>query len=173
MSDSKDDPFAVSRRVLVGAASATPLLAGARPASPSDDVTARCDEWLVLDTEIDRLSSRWSDLETVLVQEKQWHKMTPDQREALSPTEEMQAIDDQLEGLFEQRRQWLDVLPTLVARDMRGVASKLQVAVKVMDVQRGDGFDLFKGAVAEMQGVRCAHCGAPVVENRLASPNAK
>jgi hypothetical protein len=172
MSDSKDDPFAVSRRVLIGAASATPLLASARPVSPND-VTARCDEWLAIDAEIDRLSLRWSDLETMLVKERQWRKMTPDQREALSPTEEMDAIDVQLEGLFEQRRQGLDVLTALVARDMRGVASKLQVAVKVMDHQRGDGFELFKGAVAEMQDVRCAHCGAPIVESQPAPPNAK
>ena len=173
MSDSKDDPFAVSRRVLIGAASATPILAGVGPASPSDDVTARCDEWLALDAEIDRLLSRWSDLENLLVKEKRWHKMTPDQREALSPTEEMDAIDKQVKGLFEQRRQRLDALPALVARDMRGVASKLQVAVKVMDHERGDGFELFKGAVAEMQSVRCAHCGAPIVESRPAPPNAK
>jgi len=164
MSDSKDDPFAVSRRVVIGAASATPLLAGARLAPPSDDVAARCEEWLALDAEIDRLLQRWSDLENVLVKEKRWHKMTPDQREALSPTEEMDAIDKQVKGLFEQRRQGLDALPALVARDMRGVASKLQVAVKVMDHERGDGFELFKGAVAEMQDIRCAHCGAPVVE---------
>ncbi len=173
MSDSKDDPFAVSRRVLIGAASATPLLAGAGPGSPSNDVTARCDEWLALDAEIDRLLSRWSDLENMLVKERRWREMTPDQREALSPTEEMDAIDKQVKGLFEQRRQGLDALPALVARDMRGVASKLQVAVKVMDHERGDGFELFKGAVSEMQDVRCAHCGAPVVESRPPPPNAK
>lgn len=173
MSDSKDEPFAVSRRVLIGAVSATPLLAGARPASPSNDITALCDEWLALDAEIDRLSLRWSDLETVLVKEKQWHKMTPDQREALLPTEEMQAIDERLKGLFEQRRQGLDALPALVARDMRGVTSKLHVAVKVMDHQRGDGLELFRGAVGEMQGVLCAHCGAPVVDSRSAPPTAK
>ncbi len=173
MSDNKDDPFAVSRRVLIGVASAKPLLAGARPASPSDDVTARCDEWLALDAEIDRLLSRWSDLENVLVKEKRWQNMTPDQREALSPTEEMDAIDRQVKGLFEQRRQGLDALPALVARDMRGVASKLQVAVKVMDHERGDGFELFKGAVAEMQDVRCVHCGASVVERRPPSLDAK
>jgi hypothetical protein len=108
--------------------------------------------------------SRWSDLENVLVKDNRWHKMTPDQREALSPTEEMDAIDKQVKGLFEQRRQRLEALPALVARDMRGVASKLQVALKVMDHERGDGFELFKGAVREMQGVRCAHCGAPIVE---------
>jgi hypothetical protein len=164
MSDGKDDPFAISRRILIGAASATPILANVLPASPSDDVTTRCDEWLALDAEIDRLLSRWSDLENVLVKEKRWHEMTPDEREALSPTEEMDAIDKQVKALFEQRRQGLDALPALVARDMRGVASKLQVAVKVMDHERGDGFELFKGAVAEMQGVRCAHCGAPIVE---------
>jgi hypothetical protein len=173
MSDSKDDPFAASNPVVIGAAGAPPSQESARPASLSDDVTARCDGWLALDAEIDRLSSRWSDLETVLVKKKQWHKMTPDQREALPPTEEMQAIDAQLDRLFEQRRQELESLTTLVAWDMRGVASKLRVAVKVMDHQRGDGFDLFKGAVAEMQDVRCAHCGAPVVENRPAPPDAK
>ncbi|MDR7230310.1 hypothetical protein J2X45_001391 [Caulobacter sp. BE264] len=173
MSDSKDDPFAVSRRVLIGAASATPILASVGAASPPDDVTARCDEWLALDAEIDRLLSRWSDLENALVKERRWREMTPDQREALSPTEEMDAIDKQVKGLFEHRRQGLDALPALVARDMRGVASKLQVAVKVMDHERGDGFELFKGAVAEMQHVRCAHCGAPIVESRPPPPNAK
>lgn len=162
MPDSKP-PFAVSRRILIGAASATPLLASASPTSPSNDLTARCDEWLALDAEINRLSLRWSDLETVLVKEKEWHKMTPDQRVTLSPTEEMHAIDEQLEGLFEQHRQGLDVLPTLVARDMRGVACKLQVAINVMQHQRGEGFDLIDTATREMQSMPCAHCGAPLI----------
>jgi hypothetical protein len=159
----KKELFAISRRVLFGAAGAAPLLTGTELIGPSHDVIVRCDEWLALDARIDRLCLRWSDLESVLAREKNWSQMSPDERQALSPTEEMAAIDEQLKGLFEQRRQRLDVLPTLPAHDMRGVTGKLAVAVQMMRPQRNDGYELIESATREMQGMRCAHCGAPVV----------
>jgi len=97
MSDDKE-PFAVSRRVVIGAASAAPVVAGAGGAAVPDAAVARCAEWLALDAEIDRLGLRWSDLETILVRQKRWERMTPEERGELLPSEEMDAIDDRSDG---------------------------------------------------------------------------
>jgi len=154
--------FALSRRVVIGAASAAPVVASAGAGALPDPVIARCADWMALDAEIDRLGLRWSDLETILVREKRWERMTSDERVALSPTQEMDAIDEQLEPLFEQRDAWLEALPAVRATDMHGVAAKLEVALRVMVHQQGDGYDLFKATMEELRTARCPKCGAPV-----------
>jgi hypothetical protein len=161
MSDDKE-PFAVSRRVIIGAASAAPVVAGAGGAAGPDAAVARCAEWLALDAEIDRLGLRWSDLETILVRQKRWERMTPEERGELLPSEEMDAIDEQLKPLFDQREAWLGALPTVRTRDMYGVAAKLEVALQVMAHQQGDGYDLFKATMEELRTARCPNCGAPI-----------
>lgn len=163
MSDDKD-PFAVSRRVVIGAASAAPVVAGAGAgiAASSNEAMTRCAEWLALDAEIDRLGLRWSDLETILVRQKRWERMTPEERGELLPSEEMDAIDEQLKPLFEQRETWLEALPAVRAGDIYGVAAKLDVALQVMAHQQGDGYDLFKATMDELRTARCPNCGAPV-----------
>jgi hypothetical protein len=162
MSDDKG-PFAVSRRVVIGAAGAAPVVANAGAgAAMQDQAIARCDEWLALDAEIDRLGNRWSDLETILVRQKRWERMTPEERGELLPSEEMDAIDAQLKPLFDQREAWLNALPKVRARDMHGVVAKLEVALQVMVHQQGDGYDLFKATMEELRTARCPNCGAPV-----------
>ncbi|AYV45572.1 hypothetical protein CFHF_16815 [Caulobacter flavus] len=86
--------------------------------------------------------------------------MTPDERVALSPTQEMDAIDKQLEPLSEQREAWLEALPAVRASDMHGVVAKLEVALRVMVHQQGDGYDLFKATMEELRTARCPYCGA-------------
>ena len=161
MSDDKG-PFAVSRRLVIGAASAAPVVTGAGGGALADPAVARCAEWMALDVEIDRLGLRWSDLETILVRQKRWERMTPEERGELLPSEEMDAIDKQLEPLFEQREAWLEALPAVRATDMHGVAAKLEVALRVMVHQQGDGYDLFKATMEELRTARCPNCGAPV-----------
>lgn len=161
MSDDKG-PFAVSRRVVIGAASAAPVVSGAGGVAPADPAVARCAEWMALDVEIDRLGLRWSDLETILVRQKRWERMTPEERGELLPSEEMDAIDKQLEPLFEQREAWLEALPAVRATDTHGVVAKLEVALRVMDHQQGDGYDLFKATMEELRTARCPNCGSPV-----------
>lgn len=162
MSDDKG-PFAVSRRVVIGAAGAAPVVANTGAgAAMQDQAIARCDQWLALDAEIDRLGNRWSDLETILVRQKRWERMTPEERGELLPSEEMDAIDKKLEPLFEQRGAWLEALPTIRANDMHGVVAKLEVALRVMVHQQGDGYELFKATMEELRTARCPNCGAPV-----------
>jgi len=161
MSDDKE-PFAVSRRVVIGAASAAPVVAGAGGAAVPDAAVARCAEWLALDAEIDRLGLRWSDLETILVRQKRWKRMTPEECGELLPSEEMDAIDEQLKPLFDQREAWLEALLKVRAHDMHGVAAKLEVALQVMVHQQGDGYDPFKATMDELRTARCPNCGTPV-----------
>ncbi len=161
MSDDKE-PFAVSRRVVVGAASAAPVVTGAGGTAVLDQAIARCAEWLALDAEINRLGLRWSDLEAILVRQKRWERMTPEERGELLPSKEMDAIDEQLKPLFDQREAWLDALPLVRARDINGVAAKLEVALQVMVHQQGDGYELFKATMDELRTARCPNCGAPV-----------
>ncbi|WP_395444136.1 hypothetical protein [Caulobacter sp. UC70_42] len=163
MSDDKD-PFAVSRRVVIGAASAAPVAAGAGGGALADPAVARCAEWMALDAEIDRLGLRWSDLEAILVRQKRWERMTPEERGEMLPSEEMAAIDAQLKPLFEQREAWLEALPAVRAIDMHGVAAKLEVALQVMVHQQGDGYDLFKATMDELRTARCPNCRAPVCQ---------
>ncbi len=159
-----DDPFAVSRRVVIGAASAAPMIAGAGSAASPSEALARSEAWMALDSEIDRLCLRWSDLETILVRERRWERMTPDERVALSPTQEMDAIDAQLKPLFEHREEWLEALPAVPARDLQGVIAKLEVALKVMVHQQGDGYVLFKATMDELRTARCPRCASLVCE---------
>jgi hypothetical protein len=163
MSDDKG-PFALSRRVVIGAASAAPVVAGAGGGAPPDPAVARCAEWMALDVEIDRLGLRWSDLETILVRQKRWERMTPEERGELLPSEEMDAIDKQMEPLFEQREAWLEALSTVRATDIHGVVAKLEVALRVMVHQQGEGYDLFKATMEELRTARCPNCGAPVCQ---------
>ncbi len=161
MSDDKE-PFAVSRRVVIGAASAAPVVGGAGGGALADPAVARCAEWMALDVEIDRLGLRWSDLETILVRQKRWERMTPEERGELLPSEEMDAIDKQMEPLFEQREAWLEPLAAVRASDMHGVAAKLDVALRVMVHQQAKGYDLFKATMEELRTTRCPNCGSPV-----------
>lgn len=163
MSDDKE-PFAVSRRVVIGAASAAPVVGGAGGGALADPAVARCAEWMALDGEIDRLGLRWSDLETILVRQKRWERMTPEERGELLPSEEMDAIDKQMEPLFAQREAWLEALPAVRANDMHGVVAKLEVALRVMVHQQGEGYELFKATMEELRTARCPNCGTSVCQ---------
>jgi len=138
MPDNKE-PFAVSRRVVIGAASAAPVVAGAGGATVPDAAVARCAEWLALDAEIDRLGLRWSDLETILVRQKRWERMAPEERGELLPSEEMDAIDAQLKPLFDQREAWLEALPTVRAATSTASPPSWKWRYKSWSISRATG----------------------------------
>jgi hypothetical protein len=164
MSDDQE-PFAVSGRVVIGAAGAAPVVTNAGAETMAqDEAIARCAAWLALDAEIDRMGNRWSDLETILVRQKRWERMTPEERSELLPSEEMDAIDKQMEPLFAQREAWLEALPDVRASDMHGVVAKLEVALRVMVHQQGDGYQLFKATMDELRTARCPNCGSLVCQ---------
>ena len=176
MSDDKE-PFAVSRRVFIGAASAAPVVAGAGGAAVPDAAVARCVEWFALDAEIDRLGLRWSDLETILVRQKRWERMTPEERGELLPSEEMDAIDEQLKPLFDQREAWLEALPTVRARHVRrrrqagsGATGHGPSAGRRIRPLQGDDGGVAHRALSELRGVRLQALAAPPTATALPTP---
>jgi len=42
------------------------------------------------------------------------------------------------------------------------IVAKLEVALRVMVHQQGEGYDLFKATMEELRTARCPNCGAPV-----------
>ncbi len=70
MSEDQADPTALSRRALLAATGAVPLVcvaADASAAAETDTLVGRCAQWLTLDFESDRLARRWAALETQAV----------------------------------------------------------------------------------------------------------
>lgn len=89
MPDSKPPPM-TRRSLLVGAAAA-PVASVYTPRSP--DLTVRCAEWLAMDFEIDRLSLRWSRLETVAVRTFGWLQLSAAERLTMPLAAEMAEND--------------------------------------------------------------------------------
>lgn len=162
MSADKANPVAVSRRVVLGAASAAPAL-GLVPVAQPDPLVARCAEWLAIDFESDRLSLRWAALESRLVDECRWFSLSTIERHGLPQAAEMFEIEERLDRLSDEREQRLEVLAKLRAQDLHGVASKLAVAARVLLHEGGPTHQLVADAVRVLAAQNCPNCGAPYV----------
>ena len=120
-------PEGPSRRTLIGGATAAPLFAGAASA-PTDQAVTACENWLALDAECNRLSRRWQKLETQLAREHDFLKLSRRQQRKLPQAQELYAIDDRLEELWEEKDALLKILPAVAATSAFGLAGKLAVA---------------------------------------------
>jgi hypothetical protein len=161
---SDDKPIAVSRRTVLAVGSVVPVAGGLLTdvcAPQADDLVARCAQWLALDLEIDRLSLRWSALETTAVREFNWFALSRAQRRAVPLAAEMDQIDARLNELFKVRRRGLKALAKLPARDVHGVASKLVVAARISQYEDGGAHRFIADAVRTLAVLRCPNCGAP------------
>lgn len=154
---------APSRRDVLGAAASAPAVvsANARCAPVANELVARCASWLALDLEIDRLSKRWSELETQAVYQFDWFKLTSTQRRRLPMAQEMDEIEGRLSELFNVRRAGLAVLRKLRPTDIHGTASKLAVAARVSLYESDELHGFLAESVAMLATLTCACCGAP------------
>ncbi len=140
---------APSRRDILGVAASAPAAAatsGTFRIAPADDLVARCAEWLSLDLRINRLSLRWSALETRAAREFDWFKLSLAQRRALPLGVEMFEIDARLDRLSEERVRRFEALAALEARDLDGAAGKLAVAARVLEDEGGPAYRLVADA---------------------------
>ena len=141
----------LSRRAVLVAASAAPLLGGGSTAAAAtglgttaatalatsldrpeaalvvDEVTRRCNQFLALEARIRRLQTRWGRLESWLDQEHGWMRLTQAERSALPQAKELRDIDGMLDALFEKRNDLLDELPSTEQVSLDGVIAKLAV----------------------------------------------
>ena len=93
---------------------------------------ARCAAWLALDSEIDRLSRRWAELETQMAREFDWFALSSEERRAIPQAQEMFELEERLDQLSDERELRLNALAERMAEDVRSVASKLAVAAHVL-----------------------------------------
>jgi len=160
MSDTELNGLVVlSRRALIGAASAAPIYSVGNDRASPDDVAARCHEWLALDAEIDGLSRRWARLEARMVRDFNWFALSPEQRRAIPQAEEMFELEARLDQLSDERERGLNSLAKLKAKDLHGVVTKLAVAARVLRHENGPAHRLVAGAVSDLAARRCPPCG--------------
>lgn len=165
MSDDSANPTAVSRRMLLCAATAAPAL-GRLPGAQPDPLVARCADWLAADVESDRLSHRWAALEARLAEECRWFSLSEAERRRLPEAAEMFEIQERLDRLAEELDQRLEALARSKAKDLHGAASKLVVAARVLLHEGGPTHGLVADAVQVLTTQRCPGCGAPYVLSR-------
>lgn len=153
----------LSRRALLGATSALPVAAGRVPSSTSETVR-RCEAWVALDLEIDRLTLRWGKLEAQAARKHGWLVLSTAARRALPEAEEMFQIDDALEGLSELRDAALEPLSQLPADGLDEIASKLAVAARLLQREDMRARPLVDAALKDLifRGARCPGEGLSV-----------
>ena len=115
----------LSRRTLLGAAAAMPVLAKGEQPAPTDTV-ACCAAVLALDGEIERLTHKWQALETKFIKRNGFlpHQTMQD---ASPEAAEMAAIDRSLEPLYLARETQFAALPNMKSESMAGVMAKLSI----------------------------------------------
>ena len=115
----------LSRRTVLGAAAATPVL-GKREQPARTDTVACCAAVLALDAEIERLTRKWQALETKFIKR---HGFLPHETMQDSSPEaaEMAAIDRSLDPLYGARETQFAALPKMKSESMADVMAKLSV----------------------------------------------
>ncbi|MGR4862243.1 hypothetical protein [Caulobacter sp. LARHSG274] len=164
MSKSKAKSTAISRRALMGATTAAPVVANTRGIAEADDLIVRCASFVAIDIRTSRLVRRWGDLESEAFKLPGWFKLSKEEQLALPQGQEMAEIDRMLSNLFEQREKLLAELPKVAANDPTGVAAKIAVAARAVDPEdHEEAHHLIAGAARDLANMRCPDCHRPLV----------
>lgn len=116
-------PNEPSRRCLLGAGSAVPLIS-----FTGDLAVAACEAFLARDSEQRRLGRRWQEIESRAFAELNWPKLNRTQRARHREQLEMDALYDEMDALHEQNQTLFASLPGIVATTRLGICGKLAVA---------------------------------------------
>lgn len=98
----------------------------------TDEGTRRCANWLAVNAKIERLQSRWAKLESWLVKEHAWCKLSPAEQQALPWAKELRDIDGCLDVLFEQREALLQSIPATGSISLDSVVARLAVVERLI-----------------------------------------
>ncbi|WP_156398370.1 hypothetical protein [Caulobacter sp. Root1455] len=165
MSKSKAKSLAISRRALMGAATAAPIVANTDGlAAAADDLIVRCASFVAIDIRVGRLVRRWGDLESEAFALPGWFDLSKEEQLAHPKGREMADIDRMLSSLFDQRWKLLADLPAVAANDPTGVAAKIAVAARAVDPEdHEEAHHLIAGAARDLANMRCPDCHRPLV----------
>ncbi|KRB42055.1 hypothetical protein [Phenylobacterium sp. Root700] len=164
MSEDKAKRTTVSRRSMIGAAAAAPVLANAGGVAKAASLTDRCGTFVAIDIRIRRLLMRWGDLESDAAKNQNWFKLSRREQLELPQGAEMARIDKILPGLFRERRKLLEALPRSAATDPTAAAAKIAAAAKAIDPEDHEEVHfLLSGTARDMAAMRCPGCHQPLV----------
>jgi hypothetical protein len=164
MSEDKAKRNTVSRRTMIGAATAAPALVNAGGVTKAGDLVDLCGTFVATDIRIRRLLMRWGDLESDVVKNYNWFGISRREQLELPQGQEMARIDKMLPGLFRERARLLKSLPRSAANDTNGVAAKIAAAAKAVDPEDHEEVHfLLVGAARDLAAMRCPGCGQPLV----------
>jgi hypothetical protein len=116
----------LSRRELMAGSAALALWAGGP--GTADPVIPVCQHWLRVNAEQEALTRRWQELESFVVREYNWCRLSEADRQLVSEGAEMAAIEGSVDALFTTREDILSRLPDINATSLFGVSLKLSVA---------------------------------------------
>lgn len=120
----------LSRRHLIAGSVALAMPGGMPTAFGSDPVITECEAWIRLDTEYEALIQRWQKLESRVVREYNWFRLSEAERQLVPEAPEMSAIEARLGPILESRYERLARLQHMRAANLQGVLLKVAIAVK-------------------------------------------
>lgn len=170
MSEDQLDKFRISRRAIIGAATAAPLacMAGEATTTPTaDSLIGLCTHWLTVDIAIDRLARRWAQLEMEAVAKHDYFNLSSRARDRLPMMAEMDAIDVTLEKLWEEQEPVFRVLKKMTPANVHEMASMMVVAARIEGRDEGPAGSLSRKAMAFISEAKCPGCGSPYVPPSL------
>jgi hypothetical protein len=158
---------ALSRRGLITAAAAAPLLAGAgalpmraaKAAAPTpcadDSVVELARKCLALHRENERLIRRWGRVEAWLADNHDWFKLTEARRRALPAGRQLYDIEDRVAVLAKERPRSIRRLRRMPATSVDGVIGKLQVVAAAMEPDEfPSAYRLLQATISDLRQLR-------------------
>jgi hypothetical protein len=169
MSEDKAEPTSISRRTLLGATSAAPLICSATGAATpqANSLIGQCARWLTYDFESDSLARRWGALEILAASGYDYFRMSDHQRGSLPMAPEMAAIEVELDTLWEKRKRGLKAITKLTPRNIHEAASLLVIAARMDFHDPGPTAPLVNKAIALLASAKCPGCGEAYVPPSL------
>jgi len=125
----------LSRRAVLAAGSAAPLVAGGTVAADTDPSVAICHRWLAIDAEQRRLQLEWGTLEGWLITKRNWYRLSPDQRAAIPEGARLAEIDARLDMLEVEGHALLKAMRPKPAKSIKAVVANLAVAARLIFVE--------------------------------------
>lgn len=159
---------AISRRAVIGA-TAVPFAGPVRgfPALGAVDIPAQCAAWVELDIEIGRLSSRWSELESLAVKQFDYFRLSDAEVSALPMGPEMDAVDIECRRISDVCNEALEPLGKLTPRTVQDATAMLAIAYRLLRLQEDEPWPFVKKAWTFLSRARCPGCGAAYAPKSL------
>lgn len=142
----------LSRRHFMVGASATSAI---MPLGIAQDTAIdACHAWQIYHAEQEELIKRWQALEAHLIRHHDWCRLSKRQRAAMPEATELDAIDDRLDEIHDQKQTLLAALRRSNATTPCGLAAKLTIAASIIHRQENpDVHDLMTSLLLDLQNL--------------------